>query len=119
MPRRKKAKSPAEAPAPAVVSRLALAQRELSARLLHLRSAVRTVTRVYLANQEKTIVDLIEWTRRLAPTTANVELGQVLVDELKELALKPEKGRRKDLRRVDDLLEELEATIRRRMRKDN
>lgn len=118
MPRRARKKEGTE-PAPAVIGKLALAQRELSARLLHLRSAVRTVSRVYLANQEKAIVDLIEWTKRLAPKPANVDLAQELVNELKELTLKPEKGRRKDLRRVEDMLTIMEDMIRRRVGKES
>jgi hypothetical protein len=78
--------------------------RELSGALAHLRSEARQATRAYLANLERDIVKLTEFVHdcqndksKNGSTKRFVQIKELL----DSLDVKPEKGRRKDLKRLE------------------
>src|SRR5215472_14942529 len=82
-------------------------KRELLAQLQHLRTEVKEISRLYVANLQRDIVQLIEFLNENNPTgknpnsrATNTILSQ-MKETLDEITLKPEKGRRKDLRRIE------------------
>ena len=83
-------------------------RKELLSQLQHLRTEAREISRLYVANLQRDIVQLIEFlNEKQAPAktrssrTADPVLVQ-LKEQIDSLNLKPEKGRRKDLRRIED-----------------
>ena len=94
--------------------RLSAPQRELLVRLDHLRSATREIARAYLANLEHDIIELREAVASAttpdghkATVRAIGRMGEVL----DYLTLKPHKGRRGDLKRVEKAIRTLERVI--------
>lgn len=94
--------------------RLASPQREVLLRLDHLRSATREIARSYLANLEHDIIELRETVG--SATTPDGEkaalraihrMGEILDD----LSLKPHKGRRSDLKKVEKAIRVLQRLI--------
>jgi len=85
----------------------------LETELQALRRELRTTLRAYSARLE---VSLAQTTALVAASKAADELTREQMHKIRDLALivrdrklKPEKGRRKDLRKIDGLIEELEA----------
>ncbi len=85
----------------------------LETELQALRRELRTTLRAYSARLE---VSLAQTTALVAASKAADDLSREQMHKIRELALivrdrklKPEKGRRKDLRKIDALIEELEA----------
>ena len=78
--------------------------RELSGALAHLRSEARQATRAYLANLERDIVKLTEFVHDCQNDKSKNGSAKRIV-QIKELLdsldVKPEKGRRKDLKRLE------------------
>ena len=81
-------------------------RKELLAQLQHLRSEAKEISRIYVANLQRDIVELMDFlnekqdgrsrqARTLGPTLVQMK------DALDGISLKPEKGRRKDLRRIE------------------
>jgi len=81
-------------------------RKELLVQLQHLRLEAKEISRLYVANLQRDIVQLIDFLnekqdaiskgrRSLDPTLAQMK------ETLDEINLKPEKGRRKDLRRIE------------------
>jgi hypothetical protein len=80
-------------------------RKELLVQLQHLRLEVKEISRLYVANLQRDIVQLIDFLnekqdanskrRSISPTLAQMKAT------LDEISLKPEKGRRKDLRRIE------------------
>jgi hypothetical protein len=83
--------------------------RELLLRLDHLRASVREVVRAYLANLEHDIIeirDAVAGGRGGAarkPTLRRTVLDR-MSDLLDDLSLKPHKGRRSDLKKVEKII---------------
>src|SRR5262245_17821791 len=83
-------------------------KKELLAQLQHLRTEAKEIGRLYVANLQRDIVQLIEFLNEEQATTKakgarNIDpILTQLKEELDSLNVKPEKGRRKDLRRIDD-----------------
>ena len=83
-------------------------RKELLAQLQHLRTEAKDISRVYLANLQRDIVQLIDFLsegqnhagRRKSSRAANLILLRMR-KTLEEITVKPEKGRRKDLRRIE------------------
>jgi hypothetical protein len=80
-----------------------------------LRNDLRTTVRAYTARLE---VDLAESRAALRASKSPEELPREQLHQLRELTilvrkrkLKPEKGRRKDLRKIDSLIEDLQLLI--------
>ena len=80
-------------------------RKELLDQLQHLRLGAKEVSRIYVANLQRDIVQLIDFLNEkqdgkgkrpsLNPTLAQMK------ETLDKINLKPEKGRRKDLRRIE------------------
>jgi hypothetical protein len=81
-------------------------RKELLAQLQHLRSEAKEISRLYVANLQRDIVQLIEFLNENQSGTAkksrsaNPGLAQ-MKDMLDSINVKPEKGRRKDLRKIE------------------
>jgi hypothetical protein len=83
-------------------------RKELLAQLQHLRTETKEISRLYVANLQRDIVQLIDFLNEgQSPTgnNKNSRADNVLFSRLKEtldeISVKPEKGRRKDLRRIE------------------
>ncbi len=84
-------------------------RKELLAQLQHLRSEAKEISRLYAANLQRDIVQLIEFlneNQNQTPGSRNSRGANMVFSRMKEtleaINLKPEKGRRKDLRRIED-----------------
>jgi putative ubiquitin-RnfH superfamily antitoxin RatB of RatAB toxin-antitoxin module len=93
---------------------LAAPRREVLLRLDHLRSATREIARSYLANLEHDIIEIRETVGSAktpdghkATLRAIDRMGEVLDD----LMLKPHKGRRSDLKKVEKAIRTLQRVI--------
>ena len=78
-------------------------ERQLSGALAHLRSEARQTTRAYLANLERDIVKVTDFVHDCqngkSKNSAAKRILQIQ-EVLDNLEVKPEKGRRKDLKRI-------------------
>src|SRR3954467_5517317 len=88
-------------------------RKELLAQLQHLRTEAKEISRLYVANLQRDIVQLIDFLSEFenAPgdrksTSANLRFAQ-MKEALEGIRLKPEKGRRKDLRRIEEVVRSL------------
>src|SRR5262249_39158496 len=87
-------------------------RKELLAQLQHLRTEVREISRLYVANLQRDIVQLIDFLSEIHTagngTTKDSRVGNPTLSRMKEtldeINLKPEKGRRKDLRRIEQAI---------------
>ena len=77
-------------------------RKELLVQLQHLRSEAKEISRLYVANLQRDIVQLIDFLNE----TQNGKSRNLaeMKDLLDDINLKPEKGRRKDLRRIEQAL---------------
>jgi hypothetical protein len=98
--------------APAAAGR----QKELAAELTQLRANFVDIIGRYKANQEAQLLACIE--NLAIATSADQEAHQhadakivALLDELRQLRIKPEKGRLKDVRRIDALVKKIYAQL--------
>src|SRR5438128_9045267 len=87
-------------------------RKELLAQLEHLRTETKEISRLYVANLQRDIVQLIDFLneKQLARTKNPGNLDPVLSQmkqKLDNINLKPEKGRRKDLRRIENTVRSL------------
>jgi hypothetical protein len=83
-------------------------RKELLAQLQHLRTEAKEISRLYAANLQREIVELIEFlnenqnsTSGKSPRGASAVFSR-MKDTIDEINVKPEKGRRKDLRKIED-----------------
>ena len=83
-------------------------KKELLAQLQHLRMEAKEISRLYVANLQRDIVQLIEFlNERQVPTKKSRKADPVFLrmkEKLDSINLKPEKGRRKDLRKIEDIV---------------
>jgi site-specific recombinase XerC len=84
-------------------------KKELLAQLQHLRMETKEISRLYVANLQRDIVQLIEFlNEQQASKNKNSRKLDPIFLQMKErldgINLKPEKGRRKDLRRIEDVV---------------
>ena len=90
-------------------------RKELLAQLQHLRMEAREISRLYAANLQRDIVQLIEFLNETPeqgskPRSINPILSQMKVT-LDAINLKPEKGRRKDLRRIEQAVRSMRKLV--------
>src|SRR5688572_13134848 len=84
-------------------------RKDLLAELEHLRSETTEISRIYLANLQRDLVQLIDFINSFETVPRN-HRRQILskFEHMKEmlgaLNVKPEKGRRKDLRRIEQAI---------------
>src|SRR5262245_18326532 len=84
-------------------------KKELLAQLQHLRTEAKEISRLCVATLHRDIVQLIEFLieKEATPTRSQRNVDPVLLqlkDKLDAINLKPEKARRKDLRRIDNVV---------------
>src|SRR5688572_6599198 len=90
-------------------NRNASLREDLLAKLRHLRSEAREVSRLHAANLQRDMVQLIDFVDGPASGTAykrrklSATYAQ-MTKTLDQLRVKPEKGRRKDLRRIEQAI---------------
>ena len=88
-------------------------RKELLAQLQHLRTEVKEISRLYAANLQRDIVQLMDLLNENPPAgkTKNSRSANPTLARLKEtldaINLKPEKGRRKDLRRIEQAVRQM------------
>src|SRR5262249_43505441 len=88
--------------------------KELLAQLQHLRTEAKEISRLYVANLQRDIVQLIDFLNEnqnqssgnKTSRSANLLFSR-MKETLDEINLKPEKGRRKDLRRIEEAVRAL------------
>src|SRR5262249_28774289 len=82
-------------------------KKELLAQLQHLRTEVKEISRLYVANLQRDIVEMIEFLSenhtvgKHPNSRARKARLPGMKETLDEISLKPEKGRRKDLRKIE------------------
>ena len=103
-------------------------RKELLAQLQHLRTETREISRLYVANLQRDIVQLIEFLNetegepaarsrpaKREPEGAKAQAIDPLLSQMKEtldsLNVKPEKGRRKDLRRIEQAVRSMRKLV--------
>src|SRR3989442_11551571 len=81
-------------------------RKELLAQLQHLRTEAKEISRLYVANLQRDIVQLIEFLNEKRPRAKSPRGADPIFLQMKEtldaINVKPEKGRRKDLRRIEE-----------------
>lgn len=89
-------------------------QRELLARLDHLRSEVREICDAHVENVDAeitTLTDFLEGSTEVrSPEDRKARTLKKWITVLDEMRIKPRKGRRKDLKRVDEAVRKLMNT---------
>ena len=91
-------------------------RKELLAQLQHLRTEVREISRLYVANLQRDIVQLIDFLNdNQAPAKTKNSRANATLSRMKEtldaINLKPEKGRRKDLRRIEQAVRSMRKIV--------
>lgn len=87
-------------------------QKDVIVRLQRLRSTTKDISRSYLANMEHRILELMDEVNSSGKKGGiKTRTLRRISDVLDELKLKPEKGRRKDLKKIDEALDELSREI--------
>lgn len=103
---------PAEAPkaeaAPAKDPKVPPTPKDVAVRLRHLRGVLREISRRYAAEREAEISALVE---RLETKPSAPEAVAAAAEALASLSVKPERGRRKDLRRIEECLDLLDRLL--------
>src|SRR5207248_10707233 len=86
-------------------------RKELLAQLQHLRTEAKEISRLYVANLQRDIVQLIDFlneSQNAASANKTSRGANAVFSRMKEtldgMNLKPEKGRRKDLRKIEDAI---------------
>ena len=91
-------------------------RKELLAQLQHLRTETKEIGRLYVANLQRDIVQIIEFLNESNTGTArksrsvNPILAQMKTT-LDAINVKPEKGRRKDLRRIEQAVRSMKKLV--------
>lgn len=84
----------------------------LAAELGVLRTQVREVGEAYLTNLEAEIVQIRSDVASMAEDMGDDGAVCRMIDEIRGLRIKPGKGRMKDLKRIDTLIDRLEEILR-------
>jgi hypothetical protein len=84
-------------------------RKDLIAGLEHLRSETKEISRIYVANLQRDLVQLIDFINSIESVQQNHRRSilakfEQMKETLDDLSLKPEKGRRKDLRRIEQAI---------------
>lgn len=90
--------------------------KDIQAKLEHLRSIIKEISRVLVANWERDILELIELINSL--NSVKKRAGKIKAAELEKveallskLSVKPAKGRRSDLKKIEKILEEMKEIL--------
>lgn len=92
-----------------------LLKRELVIRLQHLRSVAREAASAYLSNLEHRILEVIDYLNAAGNNGKSYKLKpgtmKTMMKTVDKLKLKPEKGRRKDLKRIERAVLSISGTL--------
>lgn len=83
----------------------------LEAELAHLRTVLREVGETFVANLEAEIVQLGSSVAEMQDSLKDDRQVSQMVAEIRSLNVKPGKGRRKDFKKIDELVDRLEAIL--------
>ena len=91
-------------------------RKELLAQLQHLRTETKEISRLYVANLQRDIVQIIEFLNENSAGTARKSRSvNPILTQMKAtidaINVKPEKGRRKDLRRIEQAIRSMRKLI--------
>jgi hypothetical protein len=92
-------------------------RKELLAQLQHLRTETKEISRLYVANLQRDIVQIMEFLNESAspPTVKKSRTVSPILAQMKAtldaINLKPEKGRRKDLRRIEQAIRSMKKIV--------
>lgn len=75
-------------------------KKELLVQLQHLRTEAKEISRIHAANLQRDIVQLIDFLNETQ--SGKSKHFALMKDALDQISLKPEKGRRKDLKKIED-----------------
>lgn len=91
-------------------------QKELVGRLRRIRNTTKDITRIYLSKVESEIISLIESVESGGSKKKRWKSGvlEKVNDALDDLNIKPEKGRRKDLKRIELVLSSISSLLSRK-----
>jgi hypothetical protein len=84
-------------------------RKDLLAELQHLRTETKQISRMYVANLQRDLVQLIDFINSIENVQRNhrrqiIAKFERMHELLTDLRVKPEKGRRKDLRRIEQAI---------------
>ena len=82
--------------------------KELAVRLRHLRGILKEISRRYAAEREAEIQALLDRLSAKPPAADEIEAA---CEAVEALSVKPDRGRRKDLRRIEECLDRLERIL--------
>jgi len=92
-------------------------RKELLAQLQHLRTEVREISRLYVANLQRDIVQIIDFlndnqtpAKTKQSRSANAALSR-MKETMDGISVKPERGRRKDLRRIEQAVRSMRKIV--------
>ena len=93
--------------------RMQILHKDAVLRLQGLRSAAKSSARAYLANVEHAILEIIDGVNDgvAKKQTIKPSVLEQIIEILDATSLKPEKGRRKDLKHIDHALEAIERLL--------
>lgn len=91
-------------------------EKDFMARLQHLRSTASDVARAYLSNLEHDILEIMDGVAgRRDPEgkkkRVKLDVFDQMIEALDKLSIKPEKGRRKDLKKIENAVEIIRRRI--------
>lgn len=115
-----KTKKPGKAATPPVKKKPAKpmlpVEKELAARLQHLRSTASDVARALLSNLEHDILEVMDVVAGRRDTEGKKkrfksDVLEQMIEAIDKLSVKPEKGRRKDLKKIEGVVDTITRRI--------
>ncbi len=85
-------------------------KKDVMSQLEHLRHEASEISRLYVANLQRDMVQLIDTLKHARGRRAPAVLAQ-LKETIERLNLKPEKGRRKDLRKIEQTIRKMMKVV--------
>ena len=90
-------------------------QHEADVRIQHLRSVLKDVSRVYVANQEQRLIEIADHVsapskKGKGKAVSGSKLSQI-IEVLDAVNIKHEKGRRKDLKKIEFVIDTISSFI--------
>ena len=90
-------------------------QHETDVRIQHLRSVLKDVARVYVANVEQQLIEIADRINTASPKAKGKSIlpGQFahIIEVLDSVNIKHEKGRRKDLKKIEIIIDTIKSHI--------
>lgn len=92
------------------VKRSAALKKDVMSQVEHLRHETSEISRLYVANLQRDMVQLIDALRHVGGNRVPAVLAE-LKDVIGHINLKPEKGRRKDLRKIEQAIRKMTKIV--------